>query len=201
MTFWDLCAPLYDFAERRNRKAREGMLREISGIIPPGARVLELAAGTGFIGLAVAGKAGAVTITDMSENMLSVARRKAKRMGLSGVAFQTCDICDTGFPDGAFDVIIAAQVLHLLDEPETAAAEMRRISKDMVIAPVCLLKNLKAGARLKVAVFRLLGFRPKREFDEESYREFLTAVGLPPAGFSVAGGDMPMAVAVWRKKA
>jgi hypothetical protein len=61
------------------------------------------------------------------------------------------------------------------------------------------LKNLKAGARLKVAIFRLLGFRPKREFDENGYKEFLMNIGLPPVEFVVADGAMPLAITIWMK--
>ncbi|MDR0958382.1 MAG: hypothetical protein LBM16_04150, partial [Clostridiales bacterium] len=72
-----------------------------------------------------------------------------------------------------------------------------RISRGVVITPVCLLKNISKAARLKVGLWRLLGFAPKNEFDAESYREFLTKMGLPPTYYEVADGAMPLAVAAW----
>jgi ubiquinone/menaquinone biosynthesis C-methylase UbiE len=198
MSFWDFCAPFYDIAEKANRKARDGMISQICERIRPDSHVLELAAGTGEIGLAAAKKARDITITDVSENMLHVARRKAKRLHLTNVVIQPCDVYDTHFGDNAFDIVIAAQILHLLDDPAKAAAELRRIGTT-VIVPVCLLKDLRASAKFKVALFRLAGFSPKQEFDEKSYRAFLAEIGLPPTEFAIADGAMPLAVAVWRK--
>jgi SAM-dependent methyltransferase len=176
------------------------MLRFVRESTPPGASVFEAAAGTGAISIAVADKAANVVCTDLSERMLKVAQRKAKRKGLTNITFSERSIFDTGEPDGAFDVVIASQVLHLIDEPKKAAVELRRISRGIVITPVCLLKDLRGLiARPSVGIWRLLGFAPKREFNEGGYRTFLTEIGLPPVRFEVINGKMPMAVSVGRR--
>ena len=70
----------------------------------------------------------------------------------------------------------------------------------MVIAPVCLLKGLRGFfPRQSVAFWRVIGFAPKREFDADGYRSFLTEIGLPLNNFEIIDGNMPMAVPVWRK--
>jgi len=53
----------------------------------PDSQVLGVAAGTGEPGLIAAAKVpeGSVTITDLSENMLTVAREKAAAAGLENV--------------------------------------------------------------------------------------------------------------------
>jgi len=197
LTFWDFCAPFYDVAETSNREAWDGMCRLIRERVPSGASVLEIAAGTGSISFAVADKAENVVCTDVSERMLIAAKRKAKKHGVENVTFRRANIYETGFADGEFDVVIAAQVLHLLDDPERAAAEIKRIAKTAVITPVCLLKKLKASARFKIGVWRLLGFAPKHEFDEDTFRAFLAKIGLEPNYFDVSDGAMPLAVAVY----
>jgi SAM-dependent methyltransferase len=200
MTFWDFCAPFYDRAEQANKAANDGMIRIIKDLTPPGADVFEAAAGTGAISIAVAGKAGNVLCTDLSERMLKAARRKAERHGSGNIAFDARSLFETGEPDGAYDVVIAAQILHLIDEPEKAAAELKRISRGIVVAPVCLLKGLRGlFIRPRVGFWRLLGFAPKREFDADGYHSFLTGIGLPPSRFEVIDGNIPMAVPVWRK--
>ncbi len=199
MDFWDFCAPIYDIAEKTNGKAYGGMLARIRERVPESAEVLELAAGTGSISLAIAGKAKRIVCTDYSESMLKVARRKAARQGASDIEFARCDIYQTGFPDGAFDVVIASQVLHLLDEPERAAAELKRITRSLVIAPVAMLQDVSLLSRAKVGVWRLLGFAPKREFGEASYRDFLRDIGLESTQFEIAEGAMPLAIPVWEK--
>jgi SAM-dependent methyltransferase len=172
----------------------------IRDFIPQGANVYEAAAGTGAISLAVADKAGSILCTDLSERMLGAARRKAERQGVRNIRFAARSIFDTGEPDGAYDVVIAAQVFHLIDEPEKAAAELRRIARGMIIAPVCPLKDLRGFfIRPTVGVWRIFGFAPKREFDADGYRRFLTGIGLPPDEYRIVDGRMPLAVPVWRK--
>jgi SAM-dependent methyltransferase len=200
MTFWDFCAPFYDRAEKTNT-AYAGMLRLMRDLTPQGASVFEAAAGTGSISLAVADKAGSVRCTDLSERMLSVARKKADKRDVKNITFSQKSLFDTGEPDSAYDVVIASQVLHLIDEPEKAAAELRRISGGTVITAVALLKGLRGFfARPSVGLWKLLGFTPKREFDAESFREFLCEIGLPPSQYEIVEGNMPMTVAVWRKQ-
>ena len=199
MTFWDFCAPFYDRAEHTNT-AYSKMLAMMRDLTPVGASVFEAAAGTGSISLAVAGKARSVLCTDISGRMLEVAGKKAAKAGIRNITFSKRSLFDTGERDRAFDVVIASQVLHLIDEPEKAAEELKRISCGIVIVTVTLLKGLRGlFARPSVGIWKLLGFAPKREFDAASFREFLFEIGLPPCEYKVVEGNMPMAVAVWRK--
>ena len=199
MTFWDFCAPFYDKAEHTNT-AYAGMLRMMRDLTPNGASVFEAAAGTGSISLAVADKAKSVLCTDLSERMLAVAWKNAAKQGVTNISFSTRSMFDTHEPDGAYGVVIASQVLHLIDEPDKAAEELKRISSGTVITTVTLLKGLKGlFARPSVGIWKLLGFAPKREFDADGFRQFLDEIGLPSIEYTVVPGNMPMAVAVWRK--
>jgi ubiquinone/menaquinone biosynthesis C-methylase UbiE len=199
MTFWDFCAPFYDKAEHTNT-AYSAMLRRMKELVPRGASVFEAAAGTGSISLAVADKADKVLSTDISERMLGVARKKADRQGVKNVAFAQKSLFDTGEADSSYDIVIASQILHLIDEPQKAAAELKRISGSQVITTVALLKGLKGlFARPSVGLWRILGFAPKREFDADGFRKFLYEIRLSPSSYEVIDGNMPMAVAVWRK--
>ena len=199
MTFWDLSAPFYDKAEQKNT-AYSGMLRMIRESTPPGASVFEAAAGTGAISIFIADKAKGILCTDISDNMLNVARKKAAKQGIENITFSIRNIFETGELDRSHDVVIASQVLHLIDEPQKAAEELKRISNGSVITTVALLKDLKGFfARPKVGIWRFFGFAPKREFDADSFREFLCEIGLPPSRFEIVNGNMPIAVAVWEK--
>jgi len=199
MTFWDFCAPFYDKAEQTN-SAYNGMLRLVRELTPHGATVFEAAVGTGSVSVSVADKAKTVLCTDISARMLKVSRKKAEKHNMKNIEFCTISLFGTGEPDEKYDVVIASQVFHLIDEPQKAADELKRISCGSVITTVALLKGLRGFfARPSVGVWRFFGFAPKREFDADSYRAFLCEIGLPPSQFEVIKGNMPMAVAVWRK--
>jgi len=198
MTFWDFCAPFYDFAEKSNGKPCAQILETVREIMPENTSVLEVAAGTGAISIGIADKVTSILCTDASDQMLSVARKKANRRSVPNIHFENLDIFNIEKQDNAFDVVIAGQVLHLLDEPEKAAAELRRVAKDMVILPMCFTKNLRGKAKWSLRFYRLFGFAPKFEFDADSYADFLPEIGFENCEMIQIPGKLPMAVAVWK---
>jgi ubiquinone/menaquinone biosynthesis C-methylase UbiE len=216
--FWDFCAPIYDLVQRNmNGKSFAGVVQTVREFTPDGATVLECAAGTGEISIALADKAKSILCTDMSEKMLNVAKRKAKKRGISNMAFDrrsindtgekdfgniTFDrrsIYDTGEADNAYDVVIASQVLHLLDSPEKAAIELRRVSRKTVIVAVGLMKGSRSFLTFFAKTWRLFGFAPKHEFDADGFARFLEDIGFEDFRMTVIEGSIPMAVAVWEK--
>ena len=110
------------------------------------------------------------------------------------------NIFDIKKPDGAFDIVIAGQVLHLIDEPEKAATEMRRVASSMVILPMNFTKGLKGRAKLMLNIYQLFGFAHKRELALSEYAVFLCGIGFESCEIIPIDGIIPMAVAVWRKK-
>ena len=198
-TFWDFCAPFYDFAEKTNRRAYGGMLKTVRELVPNGATVLDTAAGTGAISLAVADKAVRIHCTDVSEKMLKIAKRKSDKCGFKNISIETGNIYKLNKADSSFDVVIAGNVLHLLDEPEKAAAELRRVAKSTVLLPMSFTKNLRGMAKINVDVYRFFGFAPRKEFTPDDYKEFLSFIGFENCEHIQIPGKIPMAVAVWRK--
>lgn len=198
MTFWDFCAPFYDLAEKSNGKAYTKMLETVRKIVPKNISVLEMAAGTGELSIAIADNVKSVLCTDTSDKMLSVARKKVSKRNISNVCFENLNILNIEKSDNSFDVVIAGQVLHLLNEPKKAAKELRRVAKDRVILPICYTKNLHGRAKLSVKIYKLFGFSPKFEFDADSYANFLTAIGFENCEITEIPGKLPMAVAVWK---
>ena len=198
-TFWDLWAPFYDLAEKTNGRVYNEMLKTVREFVPQGASVLEAAAGTGSISLAIADKASRVLCTDLSEKMLNVVRRKMAKHNVKNVTIDMRNIHELHEPDSSFDVIIAGQVLHLIDEPEKAAAELRRVAKTMIILPMSFTENLRGTAKFSVSFFRLLGVSLKREFNAEGYKTFLQKIGFDNCEHIQIAGKIPMAVAIWRK--
>ena len=199
-SFWDFCAPFYDLAEKMNGCAYGNMLKTIQELVPDGSTVLEIAAGTGSVSLAVANKAADILCTDISEKMLAVAKKKAKKRGIENIKFDNLNIFDTKKPDNFFDVVIASQILHLIDNPEKAAFELRRITKSMTVIPMSLTKNLRGTAKFNLAVYRLFGFSPKIEFEADSYSDFLKNIGFTDCKMIQIAGKIPMAVAIWKKQ-
>jgi hypothetical protein len=97
-------------------------------------------------------------------------------------------------------VVIASQVLHLLDNPKKAVNELLRITKNKIILPLCLTKNMTGFAKFQVKLWNLLGANFKESYDEKEYLEFLTDSGLKISSKVVIDGAMPMIVVVCEER-
>ena len=97
--------------------------------VRPGARVLDLAGGTGDLARLfadAAGPAGRVVLTDINGAMLAEGRDKLIDRGLMLDVVQ-CDAEKLPFPDRAFDVVSIGFGLRNVTRKENALAEMRRV--------------------------------------------------------------------------
>jgi ubiquinone/menaquinone biosynthesis C-methylase UbiE len=199
-SFWDFAAPFYDFFERRNGAVYAKMLKVVADLTPGGATVFEAACGTAEIGIAVSKKAKSVLCTDLSEKMLKTADRKIKKLGIKNIELSNRSIYETGEADGAYDIVIASQILHLIDEPKLAAAELRRICKGKVIMPLALTEEVKSRGKFLLALYKLVGFRQKRSFDKRGYKRFIKSLGFENVRFIQIRGEFPMTIAVWESQ-
>jgi SAM-dependent methyltransferase len=96
----------------------------------PGARVLDVACGSGFPALAVAPAVrpgGTVVATDISPQMLAVAASRAKRDALENVQFIEMDAEDLRFGDREFDAVTNVYGLMFSPDLPRAIAEARRV--------------------------------------------------------------------------
>lgn len=194
MTFWDKTAWLYDIAESLNPKAYSGMLKGITAVVPEGAKVLDCAAGTGELSIAAAVKAESVLCTDMSLPMLEKARKKCAEKEIKNISFGERDILHLPDGDNTYDVSIAGNVLHLLEEPEKAVRELCRVTKDggRVIVPTFMAKN----SNLLVKLYTLLGYRAFSYYTTESYEKMLKGCGCGRVKVTKINGLIPVAFGV-----
>ncbi|WP_310631114.1 class I SAM-dependent methyltransferase [Paraburkholderia sp.] len=97
--------------------------------IRPGAKVLDIAGGTGDLSMAFAKKAGPtgeVWHTDINESMLRVGRDRLIDKGVITPAL-LCDAEKIPFPDNYFDLVTVAFGLRNMLPREAALAEARRV--------------------------------------------------------------------------
>jgi SAM-dependent methyltransferase len=92
---------------------------------------LDIAAGTGEPGLTVAKLAprGHVVLTDLSAEMLEVARRRANAQGITNVEIRVCSADDLPFGDATFDSVSVRFGYMFLPDLAGATAEFARVLK------------------------------------------------------------------------
>jgi len=131
---WNRVAPAWEKWDRRldenmafvnHRLIADARLR-------PGQRVLDLGSGTGYPALLAAqavGGSGRVLGLDLAEQMLHAARRKAERLGLANVRFQTADVTTLPFEAASYDAVISRFCLMFLPDIPKTLAEIVRVLK------------------------------------------------------------------------
>lgn len=131
-----------------------------------GMHVLDLGSGTGYPALLAAqtvGSGGCVIGLDLSESMLTVAERKAARLGLNNVTFRPADVTTLPFQASSFDAVISRFCLMFLPEIPQAVTEIVRV--------------LKSGTYMAAAVWSVAEKNPYLRIPMDVIKQF---IDLPP---------------------
>ncbi|NOZ10272.1 MAG: class I SAM-dependent methyltransferase [Gammaproteobacteria bacterium] len=120
----------------------------------PGMKVLDVAAGTGALAIAVAQRicpTGRVCAIDLADGMLSVLEKKSRAMGLENIDLFSMDGAQLEFRDRYFDAVCCSFGLFFMSDMQQALHEWWRV--------------LKPGGRIIFSSFSEGAFQPmKRMF-------------------------------------
>ena len=195
--FWDRVAWVYDiFANGINRKANQRMCAVVGELISPMDEVLECACGTGLLSGVIAPRCRRLVATDFSEKMLKRAKKKGKRW--ENTRFEQADLLHLSYPDQRFDVVVAANVIHLLDEPYRALRELDRVCRrgGKIIIPTYLNQTDQGTTNTVSDAIGKAGADFKRAFTWDSYPQFFADAGYEDVTYTLCPGRIPCAVAV-----
>ncbi len=204
---------LYDDAQKES--VPDGALRASLGCGNPtalaelraGETVLDLGSGGGIDVLLSAkrvGPGGKAYGLDMTDEMLSLARRNLAEAGIVNVEFLKGEIEHIPLPEASVDVVISNCVINLSADKDRVLSEAFRVLKpggriavsDIVVRgelPQAVRRSVElwvgcvAGAleehdyrsKLERAGFRNVSIEPTRVYDLDEAREFLAAEGVP----------------------
>jgi ubiquinone/menaquinone biosynthesis C-methylase UbiE len=129
---WGKVAPYYDVIWQVADYSRvlQSAVKEAN--IDLGMRVIDVATGTGIVGLEAARKVGLdgnVVCIDYSTPMLEKALEKARLNGLRNVDFVLADAHNTPFLNNCFDAVTCCWGFSFFSNPHKVANEMNRIAK------------------------------------------------------------------------
>lgn len=120
-------APLYDKVFGKIFYLRlERVIEDLA--IPPGAKVLELGAGTGTSFPAYPLHCE-VTGIDLAPDMLARARKKISENGWKHLRVLEMNALELDFPDDSFDYVTAFHVVTVVPDPIRMVAEAKRVCK------------------------------------------------------------------------
>lgn len=188
----------------KDRDEFKGIARRIAAHIGPGARVLEVAPGPGYLAIELVKLTGCHLLgLDISRTFVRIAGDNAHQAGLR-IDFERGDAADLPFPAEQFDFIVCRAAFKNFARPLAALDEMHRVlnnggtaliidlrrdfSRDAVNAHVRD-RGVIAGAFIKLTFNTML---KKRAYTKESMPELVARsrfgqgdIRLDPMGFEV----------------
>jgi ubiquinone/menaquinone biosynthesis C-methylase UbiE len=172
-----------EFARQASNFEAEGSLFRHGGIlgwiaghveVPPGARILDVAGGTGQLGRHLATDGATAVIVDLTDEMLAAGMRSVQDKGRDDVVFVRGDATDLPFPDDQFDVVVSRFALHHTDDPGRAIEEMTRVCRP---EGSVTLMDMVSGGEHHDELERLRDPSHTRALPEDELRAALGAVG------------------------
>ena len=144
------------------------------------AEVLECACGTGLLSAGIAQRCKKLIATGFSKKMPPMLQKNA---------------------DNSFDCVVAANVIHLLDAPQEALAELTRVCKSggRIIISTYMNRSKTGKTGLWIKTIDTIGANFKQQFNMDSYRKFFADAGFTNTTCTLIDGRVPCAVAVLEK--
>ena len=198
--FWDYIANFYDFFENLyNSKVNRELCIKVAEKISYNDNVLECACGTGMISVHIATKCRSLIATDFSQGMLAKSRKRCKK--IKNIRVEKANILHLEYPNESFDKVVAANVIHLLDQPDIAISELIRVCKKggKIIIPTYIITKEHG---ISTILIRLINHFTKTflyQFNEQSYKNFLKKLGYSQIDFEVINGRTACCIAVITK--
>lgn len=180
--FWDKTAERYARSPIADEAAYRKKLDITRDYFRPDMEVLEFGCGTGSTAIAHAPYVKHIRATDLSGNMIEIARGKAQTANIGNITFEVADIDTLDAADASFDAVMGHSILHLLEDKDAAITKVHRLLKPggvFVSSTVCLGDTALRYIRFIAPVGRLLGLMPLvRVFTSQELIDSLTRAGF-----------------------
>jgi SAM-dependent methyltransferase len=122
MSTFDERARDWDTPERRERAAAVAEAIRANMDLEPTIRAIDIGAGTGLLGLALAGDVGSMVLAEPSAGMLEVVAEKLAELEATNVMAIRLHLLADPPPGDPFDLAVSLLVLHHLPDPAPALA-------------------------------------------------------------------------------
>ena len=199
--FWERFAGYYDtFINKVFSKSYASILENIGPDLNINHDVLELGSGTGIIPFSICSKVSSIVATDISPKMIHTANQKLLKTKIQNIDFQIQDSYNLTLHDKSFDIVIAANLLHLLYEPEKPLKEVRRVMREdgIFIAPtLCAGENRKSKIIASV-IGTLSGFKVVNKWSINEFKNMLINNGFIITRTVIIYDKIPLAYIVMK---
>ncbi len=200
--FWDKTAEKYSKSDIKDKEGYHKTLQKTRKFLKRDAAVLEIGCGTGTTALLLSGSVNAMTATDISSNMIAIAKKKAKDQRIGNVNFLQSTIFDEKLKEGSYDVILAYNLMHLLEDTQGAMKRINELLKPgglFISKTPCLKEKSILWPMLVPIVAMALRIGCVKSFTIDGFKEAITSEGFAISDASVQYPKPPRLFVVARK--
>jgi SAM-dependent methyltransferase len=164
--FWDRTARKYAASPITDQAAYDRTLARTRDLLAGAEAVLELGCGTGTTALHLAPHVDRLLATDVSPEMIAIARQKAATTPHTNATFTVATPETVRATEGPFDAVLAFNLLHLLHDRHAALRHIHALMKPgaLLISKTPCLSEMNPLIRLLVPAMQLVGKAPHVAF-------------------------------------
>jgi 2-polyprenyl-3-methyl-5-hydroxy-6-metoxy-1,4-benzoquinol methylase len=164
----------------------------------PGDQVLDVAAGAGHVGRALAPHVRSVTAIDLTPEMLEQGQRLAAAEGLRNISFQLGNATALPWLDGQFDLVACRFTVHQVADPGAVVREMVRVARGRIAIIDMIAAADPAVAAETNRLERLRDPSHNRTHTLGEIQDLLTGAGATVT--SAASRDNPLELEDWLER-
>ena len=139
---------------------------------------LDVATGTGFTAVALAGLVGHVIGIDVTDEMLVQAGRLAREQDRANVRFELGDAMKIGYPDSSFDIVTSRRATHHFEDVPRFLREAKRILRPQGRLGVVDMSPPVGAEAFSNRIERLRDNSHVRAFTAASWKSMTSRVGF-----------------------
>lgn len=179
--FWNRIAARYARKPVPDQQVYETKLAKTDSYLKPDDHVLEIGCGTGTTAIHHAPNVAHIRATDISAEMIDIARAKAREAGVNNVDFEVASVDDLRAAPNSFDVVLAHSILHLVPDVNRVLLQLHKMLKPggLLISSTPCIRDFMPLFRYIGPVGRLLGIMPRvNVFSEAELDRWLSDTGF-----------------------
>ncbi|NIJ42427.1 ubiquinone/menaquinone biosynthesis C-methylase UbiE [Parvibaculum indicum] len=162
--FWDRAARKYAKSPVADMAGFDRTLARTRELLPPAASVLELGCGTGTAALRLADAAQRYLATDISAEMIAIAKEKAEAAAADGTRpdFRQATARELAAEGTRYDAVLGFNYLHLVSDVPEALRDIGTLLRPggLFISKTPCLGDMNPLIGLAIPVMRLFGKAP-----------------------------------------
>lgn len=199
--FWNRIASKFDRIEQ-NDPAYKIFIEKTRGYLKADDTILDFGCGTGLICNEISENVEFIHAIDISTKMIEISKNKAVLRNIKNIDFERTTIFNEKFKPGSLDAIIALNVFHLLEDPQTHFQRINQILKPgglIISSTPCMSETQFLNTTLKL--FSIIGMTPKlNSFTSSELEQMLLSESFKTIEFGRIKPKSPIYLCILEKQ-